>query len=267
MVRRVPIVDGAIAYDCPHQHQTYILLFRNALHIPSMNNNFIPPFIMCERGIIVENMPKIHGNPAIISKHTISFPNIDLKIHLHLHRIFSYSPSRTPLTDEIMHCDKVFITPDSAIWNPHCTSLTESEYSLLTFHGDLIDTTTFTRKNMAFAFKDETHHILSFVLPHWKESIHTSNETADDVELQINTIAYTFATTINLRGSLDTFHASIDKQYEYNKNHSHKLIKPHSHIIVNSINAGKKNGCFPNILVKIWNVTEKLAVGAIIRNT
>ena len=42
----VPIVDAALAYDCPFTNYTYILIVRNALHIASMNHNLIPPFIM-----------------------------------------------------------------------------------------------------------------------------------------------------------------------------------------------------------------------------
>ena len=35
----VPIVDAALAYDCPFTNETYILIIRNALHIKSMENN------------------------------------------------------------------------------------------------------------------------------------------------------------------------------------------------------------------------------------
>ena len=50
-VKEVPIVDAAVAYDCPYTHKTYLLMFRNALHVPSMDNNLIPPFIMHEAGL------------------------------------------------------------------------------------------------------------------------------------------------------------------------------------------------------------------------
>ena len=40
----VPIVDAAIAYDCPFTSKTYILLIHNALHVPSMKHNLIPYF-------------------------------------------------------------------------------------------------------------------------------------------------------------------------------------------------------------------------------
>ena len=45
-LQRVPIVDAGIAYDCPYSMQTYILVVCNALHIPSMDHNLIPPFIL-----------------------------------------------------------------------------------------------------------------------------------------------------------------------------------------------------------------------------
>ena len=32
----VPIVDAAMAYDCPYSMKTFILTVRNALHVPSM---------------------------------------------------------------------------------------------------------------------------------------------------------------------------------------------------------------------------------------
>ena len=44
--KKIPIVDAAVVYVCPYTHKTYILLDRNALHIPSIDNNLVPPFIV-----------------------------------------------------------------------------------------------------------------------------------------------------------------------------------------------------------------------------
>ena len=46
----IPIVDAAIQYDCPYTDKRYILVIRNALHVPSMSNNLIPPFMTREMG-------------------------------------------------------------------------------------------------------------------------------------------------------------------------------------------------------------------------
>ncbi len=43
---QVPIVDAAVQYDCPYDGGSYILVIRNALHVPSMKNNLMPPFIL-----------------------------------------------------------------------------------------------------------------------------------------------------------------------------------------------------------------------------
>ena len=58
--QNVPIVDAAIAYDCPYTYETFILIIRNALHIKTMHHNLIPPFIMREGGVIVNDIPKMH---------------------------------------------------------------------------------------------------------------------------------------------------------------------------------------------------------------
>ena len=56
----VPIVDAAVAYDCPYSMKTYLLSIRNALYVPSMSHNLIPPFILREAGLLVNDVPRIH---------------------------------------------------------------------------------------------------------------------------------------------------------------------------------------------------------------
>eukprot|EP00957_Ditylum_brightwellii_P197063 15013132-Ditylum_brightwellii.AAC.1 len=48
---KVKLVDAALKYYCPHEEKSYILLVRNALHVPSMEHNLIPPFMLRETGI------------------------------------------------------------------------------------------------------------------------------------------------------------------------------------------------------------------------
>ncbi len=44
----VEIGDVAIAYDDPINLVTYLLVMRNALLIPSMSHNLLPPFLIQE---------------------------------------------------------------------------------------------------------------------------------------------------------------------------------------------------------------------------
>ena len=136
----VPIVDAAIAYDCPLTHETYILIIRNALHIPSMRYTLIPPFIMREGGLIVNDIPKMHCEYPTIEDHCILFKDIDLRIPLQLNGIFSYFNSRMPLPSELYDKDTVFITPDASEWNPHCPSYSHNESIMTNYEGEMADT-------------------------------------------------------------------------------------------------------------------------------
>ena len=47
----------------------YILLAHNAIHVPSMDNNLIPIFIVSESGDLVHDVPKIHVNDPRVNDH------------------------------------------------------------------------------------------------------------------------------------------------------------------------------------------------------
>jgi hypothetical protein len=57
MAKDVPIVDTAIAYNCPYCFETYILLIQNRLYLLSLEDNLILPFIMQQRGFNVNDVP------------------------------------------------------------------------------------------------------------------------------------------------------------------------------------------------------------------
>ena len=136
-MRGVPVVDAAIAYDCPYTHRTYLLLVRNALYIPSMENNLIPPFILREAGIEVQDVPKIHVDNPSASDHCIKFDDFDLKIPLQLWGIFSFFHTRKPTEDEISTCDKIFLTPDSENWDPYSDHFAQNEESMIDWEGNM----------------------------------------------------------------------------------------------------------------------------------
>ena len=48
-LEKIPIVDAAVAYDCPYSMKTYLLVARNVLYIPSMDHNLIPTTFYFER--------------------------------------------------------------------------------------------------------------------------------------------------------------------------------------------------------------------------
>ena len=53
------IVDAAVQYDWSYNEESYILVIRNTLYVPSMRNNLIPTFIFLQSGIKLNGIPKI----------------------------------------------------------------------------------------------------------------------------------------------------------------------------------------------------------------
>ena len=119
-----PIVDAAVAYDCPWSQTTYILITRNILSVPSIDHNLIPPFILREDGLTVNGNATIHLNEPSIDDHAIICPNSDQRIRLHLHGTVSWFSTRMLTPDEILDPASwvVVITPEVVSWNPQCTS-------------------------------------------------------------------------------------------------------------------------------------------------
>ena len=121
-IKDLPIVDAAIAYDFPYSHECYILLFCNALYSPNIEDNLLPPFIMCERGAAVHDSLKIHCTDTTSNDHCITLSYSDLKIPFHINGTFSFFHTRRPTADELHSCEKILITPDRQHWNTYCKS-------------------------------------------------------------------------------------------------------------------------------------------------
>jgi hypothetical protein len=137
----VPIVDAAIAYDCNKSGKTFILIMKNALYIPSMERNLIPPFVMREAGLLVNDVPRIHcGEELTNESHCIISKEAGLRIPLQLRGIFSGFDSRALTQDEVNNCDEldlIIITPDSVEWDPYSDHYSENEKQYTTWDGDV----------------------------------------------------------------------------------------------------------------------------------
>jgi Reverse transcriptase (RNA-dependent DNA polymerase) len=139
-LKAVPIVDAALAYDCPYSGRTFILVARNVLHVPSMDNNLVPPFVMREAGLEVKDTPKIHVLDPTIEDHSIWFKDACLRIPLSLWGIFSYFPTRKPTLNELKDSsDILMITPDGTHWDPGMDAYARNEESMLDWEGNLVE--------------------------------------------------------------------------------------------------------------------------------
>ena len=288
----IPIVDGAVAYDCPYSKQTFILIVRNALYIRSMEHNLIPPFIMRAGGVIVNDVPKIHCVDPTIDDHCIRFSSCELRIPLQLTGTFSYFHSRMPTVQELYDCDKVFITPDASDWNPHCMSFERNERAMLNYEGEIVGDE--RRLNLPMETDDEEA----------KDVFEAAAISADAYESHVDaTISSVFVANDNfisdtghvydadglsealsLRGEISKFAATIGSctisdeccsLFETNVDSIHdtisSLIHPSSikemQASLSSLQAGKPAGVNPATLSKLWLVSDSLAQGAIDQNT
>ena len=91
----IPIVDATVQYDCPYNGNNYILVIRNALYVSSMDSHLIPPFIMREAGIVVNDTSKIYTDDLSVMTHCLYFKN-DFRIVISLQGMFSYFLTTKP---------------------------------------------------------------------------------------------------------------------------------------------------------------------------
>ena len=121
-IPKVPILDSVIAYDCLQYGQTYLLVARNALCVPSMEHNLIPPFILREAGLLLNDTTDKYCNFPSAEDHSLFEEKTGLRIPFTLDGTFSVFESRSLTNDEINNVEDfetVFLTPDSNKWDPY----------------------------------------------------------------------------------------------------------------------------------------------------
>ena len=132
----VPLVDATIKYDNPYNGKSCILVLCNALYVPSMNNNLIPPFMLREMGVAVNDIPKIHKEDPTVDDHAITFVETGFRIPLSLWGIFSYFPTSKTTHDDLLNPNEVYIL-SPATWNPHSHAYSTNEESMLDWEGNM----------------------------------------------------------------------------------------------------------------------------------
>ena len=138
----VEIGDVAMVWEDPRTGIPYILVMRNALLIPTMDHNLIPPFLIREAGLFLDETPKYHASLPTVSNHSIIDSDTGMHIHLDLNGIFSYFLTRKLTLDEMESWDQypvVFLTPDADRWDPNSANYSAQERSMLDADGYIID--------------------------------------------------------------------------------------------------------------------------------
>jgi hypothetical protein len=112
-----------------------------------MNTTLIPPFILREGGLIVNDKPKIHCENPTKNDHTIQDTKTGLFIELNLVGLFAYFNSRKPTHDDIVNAEPVVITPEGTSWNPHSEHCSLNEYTFTDYEGNMM-TSSYIKTNL-----------------------------------------------------------------------------------------------------------------------
>ena len=179
----VPLADATVKYDNPYNGKSYILVLRNALHVPSMDHNLIPPFMLREMGVTVNDIPKMHKEDPTVDDHAITFTEMGFRIPLSLWGIFSYFPTSKPTHDDLLNPNEVYIL-SPATWNPHSDAYSTNEESMLDWEGNMQPK------------KDCQHQII-----------------LDNVEDDVNMVASLLITPLE-QEAIDTHLVEDNEQYE-----------------------------------------------------
>ncbi len=138
----VEIGDVAIAYNDPISLQTYLLVMRNALLIPTMDHNLIQLFLIWLAGLQIDETPKHQLALPTVDNHAIYDSETGMRIHLELNGIFSYFITQALTLDEVQNWDTfpiVFITLDGHAWDPHTLHYADNEAAMLDTNGLIVE--------------------------------------------------------------------------------------------------------------------------------
>ena len=142
---KVEVVDAMLQYDSPLDGKEYMLVVRNALCVPSLNNNLIPLLIMKENGIVVNECAKIHCEDPTQEDHAIIFKGYDFHIPLQLDGIFSYFITQKPDVESLegAHEPLNYVTEIYTLtptrWNPHRDAYSQNKESIIDWEGNIKD--------------------------------------------------------------------------------------------------------------------------------
>ena len=123
-VTKVQVVTAAIAYDDPNTLQTHILIFHQALYIPTMDRHLLATFQLRDHGVIVNETPLLHTDSGQwhVSTHTLHHPDCDVVLPLTLEGTMSGLDVRQLTWEEIDNIDGNVVhlhMTSSATWDPH----------------------------------------------------------------------------------------------------------------------------------------------------
>eukprot|EP00957_Ditylum_brightwellii_P057722 4376676-Ditylum_brightwellii.AAC.1 len=102
-----------------------------------MDHNWLPPFVLREAGIRLNDTPKIHKVNPTEDDHAIIFPGEELRIPFGLWGVLSYFSTSKPSIEEVNTCESVY-TLTLNRWNPHAKQYAICEQNLINWEGNVL---------------------------------------------------------------------------------------------------------------------------------
>jgi hypothetical protein len=159
---KIKVVDAAVQYDCQYTGTSYILVVRNALHVPSMKHNLLPPFVLRQVGMVVNDTPKIHVAEPTIDDHSLMLPETGFRIPLSLYGVFSYFATTKPTVMMMQESEEVYmLTPTN--FNPHDDAYAANEESMMDWEGNMIEKQHRTQIILSDIEEDESMRVSSVI--------------------------------------------------------------------------------------------------------
>ena len=288
-LEKVPVVDACVAYDCPYTAKVYLLLMRNALQVSDIQVNLLPPFVVREAGIHCDDCPKSQAEEPTVDTHCLHAKDAGLRIHLRLMNTFSYFETRKPTDRELAECDKIFLTPDSAWWDPHSSHFSVNEDAMLTPEGTV--TPHHERSEKLVEDRDYYSDLPSVdAIEATIDSILASAMNADEVVLEpgiesppipeIQSMAYHEMNDFHERLSSDTlrgkisvaFGTSISALDDCDKDcplftTTLDDLEAELQAELSAVDVESPSGVTPEFLRKIWSISDNEAQGVVQHNT
>ena len=135
---KVEVVNACLAYDDDRDGKTYLIVIRNALHIPDMDASLISPIMMRLAGVDVDECPKFLSRKPSIENHSIFFRDLNLRIPMKLDGVISYIPCRSLQVNELHDNDGMLeVTPNVETWNPKDDDFGIQEELMVDFSGNV----------------------------------------------------------------------------------------------------------------------------------
>ncbi len=129
VMEKVEIGDVTIAFGNPFSGKMCLLIMKNVLLIPSMDHNPLPPFLVQETLLFLDETPKFQFTALLLENHTIHDDKTGSRIHLQLNGTFLYFESKSLTVEKQETWENyhvVYLTPDSDQWDPHAASFADA---------------------------------------------------------------------------------------------------------------------------------------------